>query len=60
MVASNETGPTIHAMNIPHEGPEEYNNLWQKTRSITSYVYDNYSDKYDWFYFGDTDSYVLV
>lgn len=60
MVASNETDPTIHAVNIPHEGAEEYDNLWQKTRSVTSYVYDNYWDKYDWFYFGDTDSYVLV
>lgn len=60
MVASNETVPSIHTVNIPHEGPEEYNNLWQKTRSITSYVYDNYYDKYDWFYFCDVDTYVLV
>ena len=60
MVASNETDRTIHAVNIPHKGPEEYNNLWQKTRSITSYVYDNYYDKYDWFYFCDVDTYVLV
>ena len=60
MVASNTTDPFVHAVNIPHEGPEEYNNIYQKVRSIWSYVYDNYYEKYDWFHIGDDSLYLLV
>jgi len=60
MVASNKTDPSINAVDIPHEGPEDYNNLWQKLRSITSYLYDNYYNKYDWFYICDDDTFVIV
>lgn len=36
LVASDKTvtEPGIHTVNIIHEGPEEYNNIWQKIRSI--------------------------
>ena len=27
-------------------------NIWQKVRSMWSYVYDNYYEKYDWFHIG--------
>lgn len=52
MVGSTKTDPSIGAVNILHEGPEEYNNIWQKVRSMWSYIYDNYYDNYDWFHIG--------
>jgi hypothetical protein len=45
MVASTKTDRKLGTVNIPHEGPEEYNNIWQKVRSMWSYVYDNYYEK---------------
>ena len=45
MVASTKTDKDLGTVNIPHEGPEEYNNIWQKVRSMWSYVYDNYYEK---------------
>ena len=36
MVGSNKTDASIDAVNIPHEGPEEYNNIWQKVRTMVS------------------------
>lgn len=49
MVGSTKTDPSIDTVEIPHEGPEEYNNIWQKVRSMWAYIYDNYYEKYDWF-----------
>ena len=60
MVASDKTIPDLHTVDILHEGAEEYNNIWQKVRSIWSYVYDNYYEKYDWFHIGGDDLYLLV
>ena len=60
MVASNKTDVALGTVNIVHQGPEEYNNIWQKVRSMWSYVYDNYYDKYDFFHIGGDDLYVLV
>lgn len=60
MVASTKTDPALDAVDIPHEGLEEYENIWQKVRSIWSYVYDNYYHKYDWFHIGGHDYYLLV
>ena len=37
------------AIDLPHFGKEEYNNMWQKTRSIFGYVHDNYISDYDYF-----------
>jgi len=59
MVASNATNPSLGTVNIPHEGPEEYRNIWQKVRSMWSYVYDNYYEKYDWFHIGGDDLYLV-
>lgn len=39
---------------------ESYGNIWQKTRSIWSYVYQHYLDDYDYFHLGGDDMYVLV
>jgi len=60
MVGSTKTDASIGAVNIPHEGPEEYGNIWQKVRSMWSYIYDNYYEKYDWFHIGGDDLFVLV
>ena len=45
MAASTKTDVALGTVLIPHEGPEEYDNIWQKVRSIWSYVYDNYYEK---------------
>jgi glycoprotein-N-acetylgalactosamine 3-beta-galactosyltransferase len=34
--------------------------MWQKVRSIWSYVYDHYYEKYNWFHIGGDDMYVIV
>jgi len=60
MVASTKTDKALGTVNIPHEGPEEYNNIWQKVRSMWSYVYDNYYEKYDYFHIGGDDLYLIV
>ena len=60
MVVSTKTVPELNIVNIPHEGPEEYNNIWQKTRANWAYIYDNYYNDYDWFHIGGDDLYVLV
>jgi hypothetical protein len=39
------------SVDVPHYRPEEYGNMWQKTRStLTYYMYDNYFDDYEYFY----------
>eukprot|EP00984_Skeletonema_dohrnii_P038045 scaffold40836_cov122-Skeletonema_dohrnii-CCMP3373.AAC.1 len=58
--ASTITDRSIDSVNIPHEGMEAYNNMWQKVRAMWSYVYVNYFDSYDWFHIGGDDMYVLV
>ena len=60
MVASNKTDTELGTVNIVHEGPEIYQNIWQKVRSMWNYVYDNYYEKYDFFHIGGDDLYVLV
>jgi len=60
MVGSDVTDRELGTVHIPHEGPEEYNNIWQKVRAMWSYIYDNYYEEYDWFHIGGDDLYVLV
>ncbi len=60
MVGSTKTDKSIDAVNILHEGPEDYHNIWQKVRSMWSYIYDNYYEDYDWFHIGGDDLYLLV
>jgi glycoprotein-N-acetylgalactosamine 3-beta-galactosyltransferase len=60
IVASNQTDPSIDAVNILHEGDEEYDNIWQKVRSLWSFIYDHYYEKYDWFYLGGDDQFILM
>jgi len=60
MVASNKTDPALYTVEIPHEGEEIYNNIWQKVRSIWSYVYDNYYQDYDFFHIGGDDLFLII
>lgn len=60
MASSTATDKNLSTVYIPHEGPEEYNNIAQKIRSTWLYIHDNYVDDYEWFYIGGDDVYVLV
>lgn len=60
MVGSTKTDTSIGTVEIPHEGPEEYNNIWQKVRSMWSYIYDNYYQDYDWFHIGGDDLFLII
>jgi glycoprotein-N-acetylgalactosamine 3-beta-galactosyltransferase len=48
------------SVDVPHYGPEEYNNMWQKTRSILAYMYDNYFDDFEYFYLAGDDTHLIV
>lgn len=60
MVVSNKTDLSLGTVNVQFDGPEEYGNIWQKVRSMWSYIYDNYYEKYDWFHIGGDDLYLIV
>ena len=34
--------------------------LWAKVRDTFEFLFDNYLEKYDWFYKGDDNTYVIV
>jgi hypothetical protein len=57
---SNETIASLGMADLEHDGDESYDNMWQKTRSIWSYIYDHYLDDYDFFHLGGDDLYVIV
>lgn len=56
---STESDPRLPTISLPHDGPEEYNNMWQKVRSIWKYVGAHYLDEFDWFLIGGDDLFVL-
>lgn len=58
--ASNFSDLKINAIDLPHQGPESYNNMWQKVRSMWGFAYDYYLDDYDYFHISGDDSYVVV
>jgi hypothetical protein len=58
--ASTKTDRTIGAIDIPHQGPEKYANMWQKTRSIVSFMYDYYLEDYDYFLLCGDDTYIIM
>jgi glycoprotein-N-acetylgalactosamine 3-beta-galactosyltransferase len=60
MIASTKTDQSLGTVQIDHDGEEKYENIWQKIRSVWSYVYDNYYNDYDWFHIGGDDLYVIV
>ena len=60
MASSTLTDESLSTVNIPHKGPEEYNNIWQKVKSTWQYLHDNYIDEFEWFFIGGDDVYMLV
>jgi glycoprotein-N-acetylgalactosamine 3-beta-galactosyltransferase len=56
---STESDPRLPAMAIQHDGPEEYDNMWQKSRSIWKFVGKHYIDDFDWFFLGGDDLFVM-
>mmetsp|Transcript_14649 Transcript_14649/g.40714 ORF Transcript_14649/g.40714 Transcript_14649/m.40714 type:complete len:468 (-) Transcript_14649:580-1983(-) len=62
MTASTETNHTLATIDLPHFGQYqgEYNGIWQKVRSIVSYIYDNFLDDYDFFFICGDDTYVIM
>lgn len=57
---STETIPELGMVHLHHVGEESYSNMWQKTRSIWSYLRQHYSDDYEYFHLGGDDMYVIV
>ena len=56
---STESDPRIPAISLPHEGEEAYNNMWQKVRSIWKFVGEHYVDRFDYFFLGGDDLFVV-
>ena len=54
---STATDPRIPAIAIEHEGPEEYNNMWQKSRSIWKFIGKHYRKDFDYFILGGERSF---
>lgn len=52
--------PGFGAIDLQHAGPEQYKNMWQKTRSILAYMYDHFRTDYDYFYVAGDDTYLVV
>jgi hypothetical protein len=44
---------------VTHEGPEEYNNIWQKVRSIWKYAHSAYGRDFEWMFIGGDDLFVI-
>ena len=57
---SNVTIPERNTVNVLHQGPESYNNMWQKVRSMWFYVHDHYLEDFDYFHIGGDDVYLVV
>ena len=58
--ASTVTNHSIGAIQLLHSGPEAYQNMWQKIRSMWTYVYNHYLNEFDYFHIGGDDLYLNV
>mmetsp|Transcript_6299 Transcript_6299/g.14537 ORF Transcript_6299/g.14537 Transcript_6299/m.14537 type:complete len:529 (-) Transcript_6299:69-1655(-) len=56
---STESDPRLPAISLEHEGPESYDNMWQKVRSIWRFVGTHYLEDYDFFFQGGDDLFVM-
>lgn len=45
---STESDPRLPTISLEHDGPEAYDNMWQKIRSIWRFVGTNYLEEFDW------------
>jgi glycoprotein-N-acetylgalactosamine 3-beta-galactosyltransferase len=60
MVASNQTNRTLGTVHLSHRGPETYGTIWQKVRSMWTYVYQNYLEDFDFFHIGGDNMWVIA
>lgn len=56
---STASDPRLPAINLPHKGVEDYNNMWQKVRSIWKFVGEHYVNQFDYFHLGGDDMFVI-
>lgn len=52
LAMSDKTDPSVPSVDIKHKGPEAYNNMWQKVRSIWLYVHRHHVHDFDYFVIG--------
>ena len=57
---STANDPKIPAVKIEHEGPEEYENMWQKSREIWKYIDTHFRDQFDYFLLGGDDMFYII
>jgi len=57
---STATIPSLGMVALLHRGEESYANMFQKSRSILSYVAMNYLDDYDYFHLAGDDMHMIV
>jgi glycoprotein-N-acetylgalactosamine 3-beta-galactosyltransferase len=57
---STKSVPAIGAVDLPHQGKENYGNMWQKVRSIWAYIYDNYYNDFDYFHLSGDDNHFVI
>lgn len=57
--ASNQTDKSIGAVDLLHEGPEIYENMWMKVRAMFQYAYDHYLNDFELFHIGGDDHYLI-
>jgi len=56
---STQSDPRLPTISLEHEGPESYDNMWQKVRSIWRFVGTHYLEDFDWFFIGGDDLFVM-
>ena len=56
---SNQTVVDLNMLDLQHDGPESYHNMWQKTRRVWTYLQQHYGNEYDMFHLGGDDMYVI-
>lgn len=56
---STRSDPRLPAIALPHVGPEAYDNMWQKIRSMWTFVSKHYVRDFDYFIIGGEDLYIL-
>lgn len=60
LAMSDKNDTSLGALALPHEGPESYNNMWMKTRSLLKYVHDHYINTFDFFHVCGDDVYLVL
>jgi len=60
LAMSDLTDPSIPSIDIKHKGPEAYENMWQKIRSIWLYLHKHHLHDFDYFVSGGDDLFLVV